>query len=69
MVTMRQFQFTVSDPTSSPPIEAKDGEGNVILTPIKMAETITQAMSELQPWLEGGNDYQRQFRVYRPVRK
>lgn len=66
---MRQFQFTVSDSTASPPTEAKDAEGNVILTPIKMAETITQAMSDLQTWLEGDNPYTRQFRIYRPVRK
>lgn len=65
---MKDFQFSVSDPTASPPTEATH-EGKVILTPIMPAESISEAMSKLTDWCNGANEYNRTFRIYKPVRK
>jgi len=62
---MRTFQFSVSR-IDNPLEEARDEHGNVILTPIVTAETISQAMNNQEIvdfCLNGG------YRIFRAVRK
>jgi len=62
---MKQFQFSVST-NDNPLEEARDEHGNLILTPIVTAETISQAINskEIQDFcMENG------FRIFRAVRK
>lgn len=61
---MKAFQFSVST-IAEPLVEAKDAQGNLILTPIVEASSITQAM--------GSDDVRtfcgEQYRIFRAVRK
>jgi hypothetical protein len=64
-MVMKTFQFSVSR-IDNPLEEAKDENGNLILTPIVTAETITQAMNseEVQNFCNENG-----YRIFRPVRK